>query len=146
VVACRREEDLRLVFEAAEGLAVDDAIAIALERRPDRIFALGMEASTRVRALCGLRCEELPFARLEIFTDPHPSSKLITGCAPVHAVAARATGKSSLIVRAVRRGAWCVSLPLPSRGKTALTAMELTGPALVGVCRSLVSRLFTFKG
>src|SRR5689334_11559518 len=76
VVACRREEDLRLVFQPPEGLAVDDAVAIALKRRPDGIFALGMEPSTRVRALCGLRCEELPFARLEIFTDLHPSSKL----------------------------------------------------------------------
>ena len=35
VIAGRREEHLRLVLQPAERLAVDDAIAIALERRPD---------------------------------------------------------------------------------------------------------------
>ena len=40
VIAGRREEHLRLVLQPAERLAVDDAIAIALERRPDRVFGL----------------------------------------------------------------------------------------------------------
>ena len=34
VVALGRDEDLRLVLEAPEGLRVDDPVAIALERRP----------------------------------------------------------------------------------------------------------------
>ena len=38
VIAGRREEDLRLVLQPAERLAVDDAIAIALKRRPDVVF------------------------------------------------------------------------------------------------------------
>ena len=38
VIAGRREEDLRLVLEAAKRLAVDDAVAIALKRRPHVVF------------------------------------------------------------------------------------------------------------
>ena len=37
VVAHRRDEDLGFVFEATEGLGVDDAVAIDLVRRPHRI-------------------------------------------------------------------------------------------------------------
>ena len=40
VVAGRREEDLRLVLQAPERLAVDDAVAVALERRANRVVAL----------------------------------------------------------------------------------------------------------
>ena len=50
VVAGRREEHLRLVLEPAERLAVDDAIAVALKRRPDVVFrapAAGGRASRR---------------------------------------------------------------------------------------------------
>ena len=43
VIARRREEHLRLVLEAAERLGVDDAIAIALERRADVVFGLRPE-------------------------------------------------------------------------------------------------------
>src|SRR5688500_14868594 len=35
MVARRREEDLCLMLQTAEGLGVDDAIAIPLKRRPD---------------------------------------------------------------------------------------------------------------
>ena len=44
VVAGGREEHLRLVLQPAERLGVDDAIAIALERRADRVFRLGPAA------------------------------------------------------------------------------------------------------
>src|SRR3982751_2687595 len=37
VIAGWREEHLRFMFETAEGLRVDDAVAIALERWPDWI-------------------------------------------------------------------------------------------------------------
>ena len=40
VIAGRREEHLRLVLEPPERLRVDDAIAVALEHRPDRIVRL----------------------------------------------------------------------------------------------------------
>ena len=48
VIAGRRKEHLRLVLQAAERLAVDDAIAIALKRRADRILRL----SGRRRPAC----------------------------------------------------------------------------------------------
>jgi hypothetical protein len=43
VIPGRREEHLGLVFEPAERFGVDDAIAIALEGRPDRVFVLGTQ-------------------------------------------------------------------------------------------------------
>ena len=42
VVALRRDEHLRLVLEPAERLGVDDAVAIALERRAQRALLLGL--------------------------------------------------------------------------------------------------------
>ena len=41
VVAVRREEHLRLVLQPAERLAVDDAVAVALERRPQSASSSG---------------------------------------------------------------------------------------------------------
>ena len=41
VIAFGCDEDLRLVLEATEGLAVDDAVAVALERRAQRRVGLG---------------------------------------------------------------------------------------------------------
>ena len=79
VIAGRREEDLRLVLQAPERLAVNDAVAVALERRPDRILGLGAEPSLRVGALGGLRRQDLALALLELLADrahgshAHPS-------------------------------------------------------------------------
>ena len=64
VVAGRREEHLRLVLQPAERLAVDDAVAIALKRRPDVVLRLGAETAARVRALGRLRRQDLAFALL----------------------------------------------------------------------------------
>ena len=71
VIAGRREEHLRLVLQAAERLAVDDAIAIALERRPDRILGFRAEPPARVGALGRLRREDLALALLELLADRH---------------------------------------------------------------------------
>ena len=49
VIAGRREEHLRLVLQPAERLAVDDAIAIALKRRPDVVFGLRAQAARASR-------------------------------------------------------------------------------------------------
>ncbi len=50
MVALVRDEDLRLVLQPAEGGRVDDAVAVALERRARRAFGLGMEpAAARFR-------------------------------------------------------------------------------------------------
>ncbi len=48
MVALRRDEDLRLVLEAAERLGVDDAVAVALERRPQGAVRLGDRALRRI--------------------------------------------------------------------------------------------------
>src|SRR5437867_7303359 len=50
VIAGRREEHLRLVLQAAERLAMDDAVAVALKRGTDVVFRLRPEAAARVRA------------------------------------------------------------------------------------------------
>ena len=50
VVAGRREEHLGLVLEPAKRLAVHDAIAVAMERRPNRIVGLGPEPPLRLAA------------------------------------------------------------------------------------------------
>ena len=71
VIARRREEHLRLVLQPAERLAVDDAIAIALERRPHVVFGLGPETAARIGALGRLRREDLALARLELLSDGH---------------------------------------------------------------------------
>src|SRR5207253_699439 len=66
VIAGRREEDLGLVLEPPERLAVNDPIAVALKRRPDVVFFLGAKAAFRVGALRRLRREDLPLARFEL--------------------------------------------------------------------------------
>ena len=71
MIAGRREEDLRLVLQAAEGLAVDHAVAIALEGRPNRILRLRPQPAAAVGALGGLRREDLAFALLELLADDH---------------------------------------------------------------------------
>ena len=71
VVAGRRKEHLRLVLEAAEGLAVDDPIAIALKRRTDGILGFGAEAAARVGALGRLRREDVALPLFELFTNRH---------------------------------------------------------------------------
>ena len=51
VIAGRREEHLRLVLQPAEGLAVDDAVAVALKRGTDGILGLRTHAPAAVGAL-----------------------------------------------------------------------------------------------
>ena len=57
VIAGRREEHLRLVLQPAERLAVDDAVAVALKRRPDVVFRLGRRRprESALLAACGAR-------------------------------------------------------------------------------------------
>ena len=49
VVALVGDEDLRLVLQPAEGGRMDDAVAVALERRAGRAFRLGDRSG---RAIC----------------------------------------------------------------------------------------------
>ena len=69
VIAGRREEHLRLVLQPAERLAVDDAIAIALKRRTDRVLGLGTQPAAAVGALGRLRRQDLALALLELLAD-----------------------------------------------------------------------------
>ena len=57
VVALGIDEDLRLVAQAAERLGVDDAVAVALERRAQAAFGLGRLASARLVRAHGERRE-----------------------------------------------------------------------------------------
>ena len=59
VVALGIDEDLRLVAQAAERLRVDDAVAVALERRPQAAFLLGSLAPARLVRAHGERREPL---------------------------------------------------------------------------------------
>src|SRR4029453_16752633 len=68
---------LGFVFQSAESLAMNDAVAIPLESGTDRIFHLGAQAAARVGALRRLRRENLPLAFLELFTD------VTHGCASI---------------------------------------------------------------
>src|SRR5688572_31347023 len=69
VIAGRRNKHLRLVLEPSEGLGVDDPIAIALERRTNRVLGLLVDAALAVSALRGLRRQDLALSLLELFTD-----------------------------------------------------------------------------
>jgi hypothetical protein len=48
VIAFVIDENLRLVFQPAEGDRMDDAVAVALERRARRAFAVGVKAAARL--------------------------------------------------------------------------------------------------
>jgi len=47
MIAFVLDEHLCLMLEAPEGLAVDNAVAVALERRTERVLRLAMEPPTR---------------------------------------------------------------------------------------------------
>src|SRR5262249_26342812 len=54
VVALVGDEDLRLVLQPAEGSRMDDAVAIALERRACGAFGLMVETAARARRIGGI--------------------------------------------------------------------------------------------
>src|SRR5258705_12991664 len=110
MVAGGREEDLGLVLQPPERLAVDDAVAIVLVRRPDIVFALGLQAALRVGALGGLRRQRLALALLEPLTDGGQR------CPP----------GSSCHARAGRRRSW---RPASARGRQRSGASRCPRPA-----------------
>jgi hypothetical protein len=67
VVGVRGDEDLGLVGEAAEGLAVDDAIAVALEGGADGAGGLGAVAAAAAGAPRGEGGERLVFELFALF-------------------------------------------------------------------------------
>jgi hypothetical protein len=48
VVARRIDEDLRLAFQPAERLGMQDAVAVALERRPEKAILLVAQTAARL--------------------------------------------------------------------------------------------------
>ncbi len=71
VIAFRRQEDLGLVLETAKRLAMDDAIAVALIRRPQIVFGLIALTSACLGALCRARHERVVLDLLEHLADVH---------------------------------------------------------------------------
>jgi hypothetical protein len=71
VIAGRREKHLRLVLQTPEGLAVDDAVAVALEGGPHIVLGLRAQTPAGVGASGGLGREDLALARFELFADGH---------------------------------------------------------------------------
>ena len=69
VIPGRREEDLRLVLQAAERLAVDHPVAVALKRRADVVFLLGALASAGIGGLGRLRRKDVALPLLELCAD-----------------------------------------------------------------------------
>ena len=68
MVAAAVEEDLGLVFEAAERAAVDDAVAVALEVETEAMLVLGKFAAPGGGAVLGVRREVARLASLQIKT------------------------------------------------------------------------------
>src|SRR5271167_4746319 len=68
MVAGAVEEDLRLVLEAAEGAAVDDAVAVALEIEAEAVLVLGMNTAARSRAALGIGREVAGLASFQVKT------------------------------------------------------------------------------
>ena len=65
MVASAVEENLGLVFEAAEGARVDDAVPVALIMRAPLGRGLVMLATARVGAELGVGCQDEALASLE---------------------------------------------------------------------------------
>src|SRR5204863_8743370 len=74
MIALGREEHLRLVLQPAKGLAMDDAVAVALIRRPDVVLRLRAVAPARFRAPRRARRERLVLDALEHFADGRQSA------------------------------------------------------------------------
>jgi hypothetical protein len=69
VIAGRREKDLRLVFQPAKSLRVDDPVPIPLKRRTHVVFRLIPQPAAGLGAFCRLGRQDLSLACLEMFTN-----------------------------------------------------------------------------
>jgi hypothetical protein len=71
VVALVVYEHLGLVLESAKRGAVDDPIAIALERHAKRVLGLAMDTASAGNAVHGVRRQQLALERRELFPAKH---------------------------------------------------------------------------
>jgi hypothetical protein len=69
VVARGREEHLGLVLQAAKRLRVNDAVPVALEYGPDRVFGLGTHTSAAGGTTCGSGREITVFKGFELLAN-----------------------------------------------------------------------------
>ena len=96
VVALIGDEHLRLVFQAAKGRRMDDAVAVALERRTGRAFRLVVKAAARSR-----RVGSIGRARTVAETDvaefrtwfAHASRRWLTCPLPLHTYGGNANAR-----------------------------------------------------
>src|SRR5581483_480633 len=68
VVFFRVYENLRFMFQAAEGFGVEDAVAVALKGRADRVGRFGALAPSRLGGFCGPGSQEVPLPLFLSFT------------------------------------------------------------------------------
>ena len=76
VIALRGKEDLRLALEPPEGLAVQDAVAVALELGAHVVRGYRPLPALRLAAEHGKRAERLPLLCLQPFSDRHGAASL----------------------------------------------------------------------
>jgi hypothetical protein len=63
------QEDLSLVLEAAKRGAVDDAVAVALERQAKRVLRLGVHAPLTVGAAGSVRSQAFALSAPELIAE-----------------------------------------------------------------------------
>ena len=106
MIASRSEEDLRFVLEATEGLGVDDAIAIALERGTNAVLRLRVEPAPRVGALGRLGRERFPFPRLQFLANARWGLGVRLGSGPIaHLAHLLAPGDGAQETGSIRKAA-----------------------------------------
>src|SRR5262249_40862413 len=111
MIAFRCEEDLRLVLQPPERFAVNDAVAVALIRRPQIVFRLRPVAAARLRALrrAGNECVVLDF--LQHLPDVHGCTARTRGAA--------AFGTTSSVTL------WAGTSSVPGTARSLMRSIEL---------------------
>ena len=132
VVALRVDEDLRLALQPPERLRVDDAVAVALERRPHAARLLrrarGRASRTSARRAATATAPRAPARAPSKVSATLPASSGIT--ARVVAAAARSRGPSAAARRKQRPHPGWGSLPPPSR--STISPAGLAGVPIAG--------------
>src|SRR6188768_2424772 len=100
MIAGRGEEHLGLVLQPPKRLAVDNAVAIALERRANRIFRFRPQTAARRGAQHRLWCERFALTLLELFPyrRPHHAASCRSAARKLVPAASAGTPKCSASV------------------------------------------------
>ncbi len=77
VISLMIEEDLRLVFQAAERAAVHNSVPVPLINGSEVVLPFGIAASPRLAAFLGVGCQVFPLKFLVFFPRSHG---LVAGC------------------------------------------------------------------